>query len=42
MDAIPMLVGTVGAAIIFIFSLLLGPETKGKVLVADITLAAEA
>jgi MFS transporter, SHS family, lactate transporter len=39
--AVPMLVGTVGAALVFIVSLLLGPETKGKVLVADITLAAE-
>jgi hypothetical protein len=37
-----MLVGTVGAAVIFILSPLLGPETKGKVLVVDITLAAEA
>ena len=40
--AVPMLVGTVGGAVIFILALLLGPETKGKVLVADITLAAEA
>jgi MFS transporter, SHS family, lactate transporter len=39
--AIPMLIGTVGATLVFIVSLLLGPETKGKVLVADITLAAE-
>lgn len=34
--AYPMLVGTVGGAIIFVFALLLGPETKGKVLVADL------
>jgi hypothetical protein len=40
--AVPMLAGTVGAALIFIVSLLLGPETKGKVLVPDITLATEA
>ena len=39
--AIPMLIGTVGATLVFVVSLLLGPETKGKVLVADITLAAE-
>ena len=36
-----MLIGTVGATLVFVVSLLLGPETKGKVLVADITLAAE-
>jgi SHS family lactate transporter-like MFS transporter len=40
--AIPMLVGTVGGALVFIVALLLGPETKGKVLVSDITLTAEA
>jgi SHS family lactate transporter-like MFS transporter len=34
--ALPMLVGTVGGAVIFVFALLLGPETKGKVLVADL------
>ena len=39
--AIPMLVGTVGAALIFVASLLCGPETKGKILVSDITLPAE-
>ena len=40
--AIPMLVGTVAGAMVFIVALLLGPETKGKVLTADITLAAKA
>jgi SHS family lactate transporter-like MFS transporter len=40
--AVPMLVGTVGGALVFIIALLLGPETKGKVLVADITLTAGA
>ncbi len=40
--AVPMLVGTVGAAVVFVLSLLCGPETKGKILVADITLSAEA
>jgi SHS family lactate transporter-like MFS transporter len=39
--AIPMLVGTVGAALIFVVALLFGPETRGKVLVADITLATD-
>jgi SHS family lactate transporter-like MFS transporter len=39
--AIPMLVGTVGAALIFVASLLCGPETKGKILVSDITLPVE-
>jgi MFS transporter, SHS family, lactate transporter len=32
--AVPMLIGTVVAALSFVVSLLLGPETKGKVLVA--------
>jgi MFS transporter, SHS family, lactate transporter len=36
---IPMLVSTTGAAIIFVVVLAFGPETKGKVLVSDITLA---
>jgi MFS transporter, SHS family, lactate transporter len=40
--AIPMLVGTVGGALVFVVALLLGPETKGKVLEADITLAVKA
>jgi len=39
--AIPMLVGTVGAALIFVVALLIGPETMGKVLVADITLTTD-
>jgi SHS family lactate transporter-like MFS transporter len=38
--AIPMLITTVVALLVFAGSLLLGPETKGKVLVADIELAA--
>jgi hypothetical protein len=37
--AVPMLVGTVGAAPVFIGPLLLGPETKGEMLVADTTFA---
>ena len=36
---IPMLVTTTGAAIIFVLTLLYSPETKGKVLVSEITLA---
>jgi SHS family lactate transporter-like MFS transporter len=38
--AIPMLITTVIALLVFAGSLLLGPETKGKVLVGDIELAA--
>src|SRR5262249_28751885 len=34
--AIPMLIGTVGGLVSFIFALLVGPETMGKELVADI------
>lgn len=34
----PMLYTTIGACIVFIIALLLGPETKGKVLVSDLTL----
>jgi SHS family lactate transporter-like MFS transporter len=34
--AIPMLIGTVGGLISFIFAVLCGPETRGKVLVADL------
>jgi hypothetical protein len=34
--AIPMLVGTVVGAPSFIIALLLGPETKGKVLALDL------
>jgi SHS family lactate transporter-like MFS transporter len=36
--AIPMLISTMGAAFVFVVVLLFGPETKGKVLVSDITL----
>lgn len=39
--AIPMLITTVIALLVFVLSLLLGPETKGKVLVSDIQLAGE-
>jgi MFS transporter, SHS family, lactate transporter len=38
--AVPMLVSTVGAALVFVVALLLGPETKGKVLVSQLSLAA--
>jgi MFS transporter, SHS family, lactate transporter len=37
--AIPMLVGTVVAAISVVISLLLSPETKGKVLMAELSVA---
>jgi MFS transporter, SHS family, lactate transporter len=37
--AIPMAVGTLGASALFVIALLLGPETKGKVLQAEIALA---
>jgi MFS transporter, SHS family, lactate transporter len=37
--AIPMLVGTVVAAISVVISLLLSPETKGKLLVAELQVA---
>ena len=37
--AIPMLIGTCVGAASFVIALLLGPETKGKVLVADLTVA---
>ena len=36
--AVPMLISTIGAALIFIVSLLIGPETRGKVLVPQLTL----
>jgi hypothetical protein len=39
--AVPMLIATSGAALVFIVALLIGPETKGKVLVPELTLAAE-
>jgi hypothetical protein len=35
-----MLVSTIGAAVVFVVALLLGPETKGKVLVSQLSLAA--
>ena len=38
--AVPMLVSTVGAALVFVVTLLFGPETKGKVLVSHLSLAA--
>ena len=37
--AIPMLVGTVVAAASVVISLLLSPETKGKVLMAELSVA---
>ena len=33
---IPMMIGTCAGAVLFIFSLLLGPETKGIVMVGDL------
>ena len=36
---IPMLVGTVVGAVSFVCALLVGPETKGKELVADLVVA---
>ena len=38
--AVPMLISTCGAALVFVLALLIGPETKGKVLVPQLTLAA--
>ena len=37
----PMLYTTLGAAAVFVVALLLGPETKGMVMISDITLVAE-
>jgi MFS transporter, SHS family, lactate transporter len=37
--AIPMLVGTIAAALSFALAVLLGPETRGKELVAELTIA---
>jgi hypothetical protein len=37
--AVPMLIGTVGGLVSFVITLLLSPETKGKVLLADLELA---
>jgi MFS transporter, SHS family, lactate transporter len=39
--AVPMLIATVGAAMVFVVTLLFGPETKGKVLVPQLTLVSE-
>ena len=39
--AVPMLISTVGAALVFVVALLIGPETKGKVLVPQLTLVSE-
>jgi len=36
--AVPMLIGTVGGLVSFVITLLLSPETKGKVLLADLEL----
>jgi len=36
--AIPMLISTTAAAIVFVLTLLYSPETKGKVLVPELTL----
>ncbi|HET6234462.1 MAG TPA: MFS transporter [Acetobacteraceae bacterium] len=38
--AVPMLIGTVGGLISFVITLFLSPETKGKVLVGDLQIAA--
>jgi SHS family lactate transporter-like MFS transporter len=37
--AIPMLIGTCVGAASFVIALLLGPETKGKILVPDLVVA---
>jgi SHS family lactate transporter-like MFS transporter len=37
--AVPMLIGTMVASLSVVFALLMGPETKGKVLVADLVVA---
>ena len=34
--AIPMMVGTAGSLVVLVIAVFLGPETKGKVLTADI------
>jgi SHS family lactate transporter-like MFS transporter len=38
--AIPMMFTTVGALTVFVLALLMGPETKGQVMISDIQLAA--
>ena len=40
--AVPMLIGTVGGLVSFVITLFLSPETKGKVLLADLELAPSA
>ena len=37
--AVPMLITTFGALAVFVIALLMGPETKGHVMVSDIQLA---
>jgi SHS family lactate transporter-like MFS transporter len=37
--AIPMLLGTIAAALSFVIAIAFGPETKGKALVADVVVA---
>jgi SHS family lactate transporter-like MFS transporter len=39
--ALPMLISTSGGALVFVVALLIGPETKGKVLVPQLTLVSE-
>src|SRR6185437_4516870 len=39
--AVPMLIATCSAAAVFVFALLIGPETKGKVLERRLTLVSE-
>jgi MFS transporter, SHS family, lactate transporter len=39
--AVPMLIATCSAAAVFVFALLIGPETKGKELVPQLTLVSE-
>ncbi len=34
--ALPMLIGTAGSLVVLVLAVFLGPETKGKVLTADI------
>jgi len=34
--ALPMMIGTAGSLVILVMAVFLGPETKGKVLSADI------
>ncbi len=38
---VPMLITTIGAALVFVVVLLFGPETKGKVLVSELTMVPE-